>query len=1388
MVDQSPSVRAIFERALELASDAERAAFLDNACADQSELRETVEALLKAHADAGSFLAAPAFPNSPPRSGEGCATIDTCPISERPGTVIGPYKLLQQIGEGGMGVVFMAEQTQPLQRTVALKIIKPGMDTRQVIARFEAERQAVAMMDHPNIAKVLDAGTTGGGTGGWGLGTGEENNLGSAPAPSPQSQVPHTGRPYFVMELVKGIAITKYCDEKHLPLRARLELFVQVCQAVQHAHQKGIIHRDIKPNNVLVAEYDNHAVPKVIDFGVAKATAQRLTERTMFTEFGQVLGTMEYMSPEQSKFNQLDIDTRSDIYSLGVLLYELLAGSTPFEGKRLHAAAFDEMLRIIREEEPPKPSTRLSSLSLGERANSHPLPLGEGRGEGVLTLASIAVNRHTEPARLSKDVRGELDWIVMKALEKDRNRRYETASGFAADIERHLHDEPVEAGPPSAAYRLRKFVRRNRGPVTAGLLVAIFLVAGMISFALQSIRIRAEQAQTLGQRVIAERERQRADDRAAEAERQKELMEKEKTRAEKSLYDASIIAAARAIDAGRHDQARQLLNDCPVDRRNWEWGRLLYLCNLDLMTIPAHVGSAQTAAFSPNGALIASGGQDKLVKIFSAEAGEELRQLIGHGEKVNALAFSPSGTMLATASGSDKNSTDNSVRLWNPTTGELLGTLLGHSEMVCSLAFSPDGHRLASAGADHQIILWDVPQRREERRLQGHKGPVLGLAFHPDGDLLASTGWIPESLVNVWNVRDGTLIKVLSCGKWGIACVTFNHDGAVLAAAGKDGSIYRWKTTDFSSMKSLSGPIFMSSLAYHPKRDEIAISCRDAAFIVSGTQKDNEFLRTFEGPQGQAWSMGYDRDGKRVVVAFADGTLRVFDANLMDASSISMHAAIQGVWPHVTSLAVSSDGTTVAAAIFEDVYARIWDGSSGSERLNLGPHPAAVSSVVLTPDAAQLVTMSDRPRLWDLKARTCSSFIDASENDRYCAALDGEGKLLITGAVNGEVKLWSMQTRKPIRILRGKRGQVTRVAVNPSGTVAATAESNTVVLWDTATGDPLRDLGPEAHNVRGLAFSPDGKLLATGSDEVTPKLWEVASGRLLGKCIGHSDRTWTVAFSPDGRRLATGSTDGTVRVWDVNSRRELLSVDGQARLYSVAFSGDGRFLLGGGYNAGAHIVVWPTLPWSAATYPAESAARDAAMEIQKRKYWRSYEAARDATTVPISVPIDGRNQLASALNEQAWTLATEPDPAKRDPDRAVKLATEAVELDPKVADWWNTLGVAQYRAGNWKEAITALQKFRELRTNDAEWSNPFFLAMSHRQLGNKDEAVQWYNRAVDWMERKEAKSEMMLRSRAEAAELLGINESQSPPVAKIDESHDQESTNQSPASPSTNDD
>jgi serine/threonine protein kinase/tetratricopeptide (TPR) repeat protein len=403
----------IFHQARARSPD-EQPGFLEQACAGDRSLRAAVEALLRANVGATGFLEQP----SP------VVTVDV-PPRENAGTVIGSYKLLEQIGEGGMGTVWMAQQTEPVKRVVALKLIKAGMDSKQVIARFEAERQALALMDHPNIARVLDGGTT------------------------------ESGRPYFVMDLVKGMPITKYCDEHHLTPRQRLELFVPVCLAIQHAHQKGIIHRDLKPSNVLVALYDGRPVPKVIDFGVAKAAGQSLTDKTLVTGFGNIVGTLEYMSPEQAEINQLDIDTRSDIYSLGVLLYELLAGSPPFTKKDLEKAGMLEMLRVIREQEPSKPSTKLSSSD---------------------TLPTLSANRGTEPARLTKLVRGELDWIVMKALEKDRARRYETANGFALDVQRYLADEAVQACPPSAGYRLRKLARRNKGGLAVAALVLFFLL------------------------------------------------------------------------------------------------------------------------------------------------------------------------------------------------------------------------------------------------------------------------------------------------------------------------------------------------------------------------------------------------------------------------------------------------------------------------------------------------------------------------------------------------------------------------------------------------------------------------------------------------------------------------------------------------------------------------------------------------------------------------------------------------------------------------------------------------------------------------------------------------------------------------------------------------
>ena len=507
--------RSVFLAALDISDASDRLAYLEQACAAEPGLRPQVEQLLKAHQEADGFMNRPA-PDL-------VATLDR-PIAERPGTVIGPYKLLEQIGEGGFGVVFMAEQQQPVRRKVALKVLKPGMDTRQVVARFEAERQALALMDHPNIAHVFDGGTVGQALqpdSDPARQAGQPELLGQAGKPDL-----HCGRPYFVMELVRGVPITEFCDESCLGIRQRLELFIDVCQAVQHAHQKGVIHRDIKPTNVMVTLHDGQPVVKVIDFGIAKAMGQQLTEKTLFTNFAQMIGTPLYMSPEQAELSGLDMDTRSDIYSLGVLLYELLTGTTPFENERLSQVGYDEMRRIIREEEPPKPSARISTV-----------------GQAASTASQ---RRQADPRKLSRLFRGELDWIVMKALEKDRNRRYATAMAFAADVERYLNDEPVAACPPSKWYRVRKLVRRNRGTFAMTAVLVVVALLAVANLAVSNAMIRREQ-----KRTELEKDRVKSAQELAEQRAEQIRDELERLKTANALLDRSraYVIASRWDDA-----------------------------------------------------------------------------------------------------------------------------------------------------------------------------------------------------------------------------------------------------------------------------------------------------------------------------------------------------------------------------------------------------------------------------------------------------------------------------------------------------------------------------------------------------------------------------------------------------------------------------------------------------------------------------------------------------------------------------------------------------------------------------------------------------------------------------------------------------------------------
>ena len=495
-------VEALFHQARAQRPE-ERAAFLDEVCRGNVELRAEVESLLAHSIEERQ--------DAPPSADDSSRIVECGPIQEGPGSRIGAYKLLQLIGEGGFGAVYMAEQKVPVRRRVALKIIKLGMDTKQVIARFEAERQALALMTHPNISKVFDGGAT------------------------------DTGRPYFVMELVKGVSITEYCDGANLSTEQRLKLFVMVCNAVQHAHQKGIIHRDIKPSNVMVTLHDGEPVPKVIDFGIAKATNQELTEKTLFTEFRQFIGTPEYMSPEQAEMSGLDIDTRSDVYSLGVLLYELLTGTTPLDPQRLRSAAYGEIRRIIREEEPDKPSTRLSTL-----------------GE---SLIAIARNRHAEAGVLRKSLRGDLDWIVMKALEKDRTRRYETASGLARDVERHLRHEPVVAGPPSTSYRFGKFLRRHRTGVTAASMMLAALLVGLGLATVGFVQARRERDRAIEAEELATRETAKA----REAERVQGELRLAAEEAHQREAQQRTLAEENAVRVQKEADATESINDFFVD-------------------------------------------------------------------------------------------------------------------------------------------------------------------------------------------------------------------------------------------------------------------------------------------------------------------------------------------------------------------------------------------------------------------------------------------------------------------------------------------------------------------------------------------------------------------------------------------------------------------------------------------------------------------------------------------------------------------------------------------------------------------------------------------------------------------------------------------------------
>jgi serine/threonine protein kinase len=642
---------AIFQAAVLLSGDAEREALIGAECRDDLALEMRVRRLLREHEEADN-------------SGDGVAPSPEIEAElarlkpEESGETIGPYKLREQVGEGGFGTVWVADQELPVKRRVALKIIKLGMNTREVIARFEQERQALAMMDHPNIARVLDAGAT------------------------------QFGRPFFVMELVRGIPITDYCDQANLSTVQRLDLFIQVCQAVQHAHQKGIIHRDLKPSNILITLQDGVPVPKVIDFGIAKATEGRLTDSTIYTQMHQLVGTPAYMSPEQAEMSGLDIDTRSDIYSLGVLLYELLAGSTPFDAQELMASGIDAMRKTIREKEPVRPSTKLATL----------------KGDELMTTAR---RRSVATSKLANLLRGDLDWIVMKCLEKDRSRRYDTANGLAADLKRHLNNEPVVARPPSAAYRLQKSFRRNKLVFTSAMAVAAALLFGMFVSVWQAVRATHAEREQTHLREAADKARQQAEAAQTSETRLRKL-------AQLQAYAADMKAAQVALQQNSRQQAATLLdqywpNPGEPDLRGVEWRYLWQAARGDEIYTWEHPGMVAGALFSPDGKQVATACFDGVLRIWNVASGKcvaEFDRGVSDESVLLSFCFAPDGATLASAS------REGIVLLDCATWGVKRTLEMAEDERPglprISLIYSPDGRWLAASLHRRRIRLWNT--------------------------------------------------------------------------------------------------------------------------------------------------------------------------------------------------------------------------------------------------------------------------------------------------------------------------------------------------------------------------------------------------------------------------------------------------------------------------------------------------------------------------------------------------------------------------------------------------------------------------------------------------------------------------------------------------------
>ena len=1130
---------------------AERAAWLDRECGEDKDLRARLEALVAAHEqpDAALATAAP--------SGKQTIKLElTDAPDEAVGQTLGRYKLLERVGEGGCGVVYVAEQTEPVRRRVALKVIKLGMDTKQVIARFEAERQALAMMDHPNIAKVLDAGTT------------------------------ELGRPFFVMELVRGIRITDYCDQANLTTKERLDLFIKVCQAIQHAHQKGIIHRDIKPSNILVTLHDGVPVPKVIDFGIAKATEGRLTDNTVYTQLHQFIGTPAYMSPEQAEMSGLDIDTRSDIYSLGVLLYELLAGSTPFDAKELMASGIDAMRKTIREKEPQRPSTKLSQTLVAADKVGRVAQRAPSAGESMSTGGAHGVTRPTthseEEVRASSRrllriketitlLKGDLDWIVMKCLEKDRTRRYETANGLAFDLKRHLNNEPVLARPPGAAYKFQKAFRRNKLAFTAGIAIAAVLLLGIIVSTWQSVLATRAKQQAQAAQAQEAVQREKAVEAQANETKLREQAQAAELAARQRAYASDMNVAKQTLAGSNLGRAQDLLNrqrpqPGQKDLRGWEWRYLWAQTHSDALFTLCQKSEIESLAASANGDWLAIGlaHKDGLI-VYDLQTRQEVAHLAA-GEGGVRAAFSPVASLLAFTSSSflASGKEQDTLRLWNAATRQVVAEF--PLDTTCSgLAFAQDGRTMVTSTGLGHITLWRIPEGIKLASYPSEQ--TLGMDpatdFGATSDLGLAAYGTRSGRVHMMDLHGGKELWSAVASKLYITALAFSPDGKTLASAAGFG--------------------------------ESDIRLWDVA-----TGKE---IGRLEGHKGWVGSLVFWPDGQKLASSSADQTIRIWDV-----ASRKCLDVLRGHRLEVWRLALLPDDKTLVSGA-KDGTVCLWDTSVTHPHQPRITIPAKVLNWCFTPDSRSLVTLDDAGQVarWsgpDFQEREAGLNIATNIGGNYAgSSFSPDGRFLAVGFTNGNISVWDVSRRVLRREFKLGDSSVTPLSFLARGNrlVVRVAADNHFSEWDLEANreiqswpapavfegfgvSPDERLGvgvgwhgdvsgrnlPQHSNTNlpldalegwTATFSADGTRLAIASALGYARVWDTATWREEATLRGFLNAVISVAFSPEGKRLATGGTnpDDTVKLWDVDSWQELLTLEGEGFLFGLtAFSPDGN--------------------------------------------------------------------------------------------------------------------------------------------------------------------------------------------------------------------------------------